>query len=102
MLKVQQAVPRGQAAIQKRTKLPYDPLEPQCPTCKAYSGQPCVSSRGRRIRHPHVRRVELAAALYRSEIRRRILDRTRRGPFAIAFSPRRLSQADCFQVRRPR
>ena len=95
MKKLSQLPSQSQSAF---AKLPYDPLDPPCPTCKAYSGRACISSRRKRLRYPHIRRVELAAALYRSEIRRQILDRARRGPFALAFSSRRMAAAN-FNVR---
>jgi hypothetical protein len=79
--------------------LPYDALNARCPMCRAVPGRRCVSSRNKAIRYPHRQRIEAAAAEYRSEIRREILDQTRRHPFGRAFSPRRLADADCLDVR---
>jgi hypothetical protein len=81
--------------------LPYDALNSRCPMCRAVPGRRCVSSHGKAIRYPHRKRIEAAAAEYRSEIRREILDRTRRHPFAQPFSPRRLADAGCFVARIP-
>lgn len=91
MQNLYQAVPQSQPANQKLAKLPYDALEARCPKCRAYAGSQCVSSRRKRIRYPHHQRTELAASEFRSEVRRQILDHSRRHPFAQAFSQRRMA-----------
>jgi hypothetical protein len=85
-----------------RKTTPYNPLTARCPKCRAPIGRRCVSSLGNAIRYSHRQRTEAAAAEFRSAVRLQILDRTRRHPFACAFSPRRLADADCFDVRIPK
>jgi len=71
--------------------LPYDALNARCSMCRAVPGRRCASSRGKAIRYPHRQRTEAAAAEYRSAVRLQILDRTRRHPFSLAFSVKRMA-----------
>jgi hypothetical protein len=75
----------------KTTSAPYNALAARCPKCRAARGRSCISASRKRLRYPHRERIERAAADYRSQVRRKILDRTRRGPFANAFSERRMA-----------
>lgn len=102
MQNVPHVVPASQPANHKRAELPYNPLDVKCPRCGTYAGKRCVSSQGKPLRYAHTQRLLAAAVEFRSEIRRQNLDRARRRPFAIAFSPRRLSQSDSFEVRIPK
>jgi len=90
---------RHKGKAQQR-QLPYDPLAVRCPKCGAYSETPCKSATGGAIRHPHRERAELAASEFRSDARLAILESIRRGPFALAFSPRRMA-VDGFDRRTP-
>jgi hypothetical protein len=70
---------------------PYDPLGEKCPKCRAYEGKPCVSSKSKKLRYPHVERVEASASEYRSAYRLKILGRIRRlVPMGEEFGSRRL------------
>lgn len=93
--------PAGQTEKQRRPALPYAALDVRCPMCDSYSGKRCRSSKQKPLRYPHRQRLELAAERFRAEVRFQLLNQARRHPFASAFSPRRLAQSDCFEVRIP-
>jgi hypothetical protein len=94
--------PASQIEKRRRTTLPYTALDVRCPMCATYCGKRCRSSKRTLLRYPHFQRIELAAERFRAEARLRILEGIRRHPFASAFSPRRLAEADCFVVRSPK
>ena len=90
MQNLHQAVPQSQPANQKLAQLPYDALDSRCPRCRACIGRACKSTHRKVLRYPHPERIECAASEYRAEIRLELLQRIRRHPFALAFSPRRM------------
>lgn len=79
----------------------YEPLDVRCPRCGADRRRSCVSSSRRPLHNFHRQRQELAASEFRSAKRLEILTHIRSGPFALAFSTRRMAQDDCNQLRKP-
>jgi hypothetical protein len=91
--------PASQLTRQRGSVLPYSASAVACPKCGSYSGKPCRSAKRKTLPQVHQQRIELAAGQYRAAARREIS--LRRHPFMSAFSPRRLANTNCFEVRIP-